>query len=139
MGALLTMLMLAPLAAVTAADTARPTRPNILLHFADDLGYGDLGCYGGNRIWTPHLDRLAAEGMRFTSFYSAHAVCSPARFGMQCGRVPFRAGIFSYIPLGSEMQIGRYDETIGGGKYGDRFLLCVEVHVNDSHRCLLCC
>src|SRR5688500_7381362 len=54
-------------------------RPNIVLILADDLGYGDLGCYGQKQIQTPHLDRMAAEGVRFTQFYAGSTVCAPSR------------------------------------------------------------
>ena len=54
-----------------------PTRPNFVVIFADDLGYGDLGVYGHPTIHTPQLDRMAAEGMRFTQFYAAASVCTP--------------------------------------------------------------
>ncbi|MBI3697957.1 MAG: sulfatase [Acidobacteria bacterium] len=74
--------------ALRAAD--RP--PNIVLIFADDLGYGDLGCYGGS-IRTPNLDRLAAEGVRFTHFYSANPLCSPSRASLMTGRYPTRVGV----------------------------------------------
>ncbi|TRZ06940.1 hypothetical protein HGM15179_020171, partial [Zosterops borbonicus] len=60
---------------------AAAPRPNFVLVLADDLGYGDLGCYGHPSSATPHLDRLAARGMRFTDFYSSAAVCSPSRYG----------------------------------------------------------
>lgn len=53
--------------------------PNIVLIVADDLGWGDLGCYGQQQIQTPHLDRLAAQGMRFTQFYAGSTVCAPSR------------------------------------------------------------
>jgi arylsulfatase A-like enzyme len=72
-------------------------RPNFVIIMADDLGYGDLGCYGGDRIATPHLDRLAAEGMRFTDFHSSGAVCSPTRAGLMTGRYQQRAGIPAVI------------------------------------------
>ncbi|MFW5845347.1 MAG: sulfatase [Planctomycetota bacterium] len=67
-------------------------RPNIILINCDDLGYGDLGCYGSQRNDTPHLDRLAAEGMRFTDFHMASPVCSPSRGGMLTGCYPPRIG-----------------------------------------------
>jgi len=54
-------------------------RPNVVIIFAADLGYGDLGCYGSPAIRTPHLDRMAAEGLRFTDFYSAEEVCDRAQ------------------------------------------------------------
>ena len=78
--------------AATAATPPAPTRagtPNVIVILADDLGYGDLGSYGGKRIRTPNLDRLAAEGMRFTSFY-AQPVCGPSRAALMTGSYPLR-------------------------------------------------
>jgi arylsulfatase A len=66
--------------------------PNIVFIYADDLGYGDLGCYGSS-ILTPNLDRMAAEGVRFTQFYSANPVCSPSRAALLTGRYPTRVGV----------------------------------------------
>jgi arylsulfatase A-like enzyme len=68
-------------------------QPNLVIVYADDLGYGDLGCYGHPTIRTPHLDRLAAEGMRFTQFYSAAEVCTPSRAALLTGRYPIRSGM----------------------------------------------
>ncbi|MBM3786891.1 MAG: sulfatase [Acidobacteria bacterium] len=68
-------------------------RPNLVLIFADDLGYGDLACYGHPTIRTPHLDRMAAEGMRFTQYYSANPLCSPSRASLLTGRLHIRSGI----------------------------------------------
>ncbi len=66
-------------------------RPNIVLILADDLGYGDLGCYNEqSRVKTPHLDRLAREGMRFTDAHSPCTVCTPTRYGLMTGQMPFR-------------------------------------------------
>jgi arylsulfatase A len=67
--------------------------PNIVIILADDLGYGDLGCYGSPTIRTPHLDRMAADGMRFTDFYSAAEVCTPSRAALLTGRYPIRSGM----------------------------------------------
>ena len=59
--------------------------PNIILIVADDLGWGDLGCYGQQKIATPNIDRLAAEGMRFTRFYAGSTVCAPSRCVLMTG------------------------------------------------------
>jgi len=68
----------------------------VILINCDDLGYGDLGCYGSTRNDTPHLDRLAEEGIRFTSFYTASPVCSPARAALLTGCYPPRIGFGSF-------------------------------------------
>jgi arylsulfatase A-like enzyme len=77
---------LAASAGTLAASAQAPTRPNILFLLADDLGYGDLGCYGQKRIQTPNIDRLAAEGMRFTQTYAGATVCAPSRCCLMTGR-----------------------------------------------------
>ncbi|MGB0742267.1 MAG: sulfatase-like hydrolase/transferase, partial [Planctomycetaceae bacterium] len=69
-----------------AAETAAETQPNIIFILADDLGYGDLGCYGQKLIRTPRLDRMAAEGMRFTDFYAGNTVCAPSRSVLMTGQ-----------------------------------------------------
>lgn len=67
--------------------------PNIVFVFADDMGYGDLGCYGTTDIETPNIDRIAQNGIKFTEFYSVSPVCSPSRYGLMTGRYPVRDGI----------------------------------------------
>ena len=79
-------------------------RPNIVVIFADDLGYRDLGTYGAEGYTTPHLDRLAKEGMRFTDFYSCSPVCSPSRAGLLTGSYPIRVGVPNV--LGPKSTIG---------------------------------
>lgn len=73
-------------------------RPSIVLLLADDLGWGDLGCYGNEVIQTPRLDRLASEGLRFTDCYAGSTVCSPSRAALLTGRVPDRTGVHDWIP-----------------------------------------
>jgi uncharacterized sulfatase len=89
---LLTTLLLAPLSAMTAAETPK-SKPNIILILADDLGYGGLGCYGQTRYQTPHLDRMAAEGARLTQFNCPASFCAPTRASLLTGRYPFRCGM----------------------------------------------
>lgn len=72
--------------------------PNIVFIFIDDMGWGDVGCYGNDFIDTPRIDRLASEGMRFTDFYAAGAVCSPTRCAVQSGQNQARIGITAHIP-----------------------------------------
>jgi arylsulfatase A-like enzyme len=83
-----------------AADKTRP--PNILFILADDLGYGDLGCYGQQKIKTPVLDKLAAQGLRFTQFYAGSTVCAPSRCALMTGRHTGHATIRgnAQVPLG---------------------------------------
>ncbi len=76
-----------------SAQAADAKKPNIVIILADDLGWGDLGCYGHPNIRTPNLDRMAAEGMRFTEFYSTAEVCSPSRTALLTGRYPIRSGM----------------------------------------------
>lgn len=74
----------------TALSASGSGEPNIVIILADDLGYGDVGCYGG-KITTPHMDRLAAQGMRFTDAHTTSAVCSPTRYGLMTGRYNWRS------------------------------------------------
>ena len=83
-----------PPPAAESGDGDRP--PNIVIITADDLGYGDLGSYGHPNIRTPHLDRLASEGQRWTSFYAQAPVCSPSRAALLTGRVHLRSGMFGH-------------------------------------------
>ena len=80
------------------------TRPNIVFILADDLGYGDLACYGAGDIHTPNIDRLAQEGMRFTDYYAAASTCSPSRAALMTGRYPPRTGVNAVL---------RYDTVEG--------------------------
>jgi hypothetical protein len=87
------------LAGATATQAAET--PNIVFIYADDLGYGDVGCYNSeSKVPTPNLDRLATEGMRFTDAHSPATVCTPSRYGVMTGRMPFRLnyrGVFTGV------------------------------------------
>ncbi len=94
----------------SAADAAE--RPNILLVYVDDLGFGDLGSYGHPIIKTPNIDSLASDGLRFTSNYSPSALCSPSRAGLLTGRTPYRTGIKSWIPHDSGVYLRDEEITL---------------------------
>ncbi len=86
--------------------TAKENSPNIIFIMADDLGYGDLGCYGGDKISTPHVDQLAKEGSRFTQFYSGSPVCAPARCVLMTGMHSGHARIRGNSPkVGGEVEL----------------------------------
>jgi N-acetylgalactosamine-6-sulfatase len=93
-----------------AKTPASASRPNIIIILADDLGYGDLGCYGCRDIRTPHLDRLATQGVRFTNFYANGPECTPTRAALLTGRYQHRVGgLECAIGLGN---VDRYDDAI---------------------------
>ena len=81
---------------LAGADDSSTRRPNVVILLADDLGWKDIGCYGGP-VKTPALDGLAERGVRFESFYSGAAVCSPSRATLLTGRHHIRAGVYRWI------------------------------------------
>jgi arylsulfatase A-like enzyme len=83
---------------LTLFGAATPPRPNVVLILADDLGWTDLSCYGSDLYQTPHIDRLARDGMKFTQSYSACTVCSPTRAAIMTGKYPARLHITDWIP-----------------------------------------
>jgi arylsulfatase A-like enzyme len=89
--------LLASYMAAAAASVAGAANPNIIFILADDLGPGDVGVYGGTQVPTPRLDGLAAQGMRFTQYYSASPICSPSRAGLITGQYPARWRITSFL------------------------------------------
>ncbi|MGA0899030.1 MAG: sulfatase-like hydrolase/transferase [Luteolibacter sp.] len=92
---------------VRSAASAKAERPNILLLLADDLGYGELGCYGQEVIRTPNIDRLAGKGMRFTQFYAGSSVCAPSRAVLMTGKQVGRLNIRGNYSLVADQVWGR--------------------------------
>ena len=84
------LILLIGLAPALAADS-----PNIIIILVDDMGYGDLGCFGNPTIRTPNLDRMASEGQKWTSFYAGAIVCTPSRAALITGRHAIRSGLVS--------------------------------------------
>lgn len=94
----------------TVSDDTRP--PNVILINADDLGYGDLSCYGATHLQTPNIDRLAQRGRRFTDAHSPSAVCSPSRYGLLTGTYPLRANIWGPLPFRHPLAIDPNQPTL---------------------------
>ena len=76
---------------------ANKNRPNVVVIFADDQGYGDLSCFGSTKIKTPNIDRIAQQGMKFTSFMVASPVCTPSRAALLTGCYPKRVGMHQHV------------------------------------------
>ena len=104
--------ILACLAGGNQCSVSRDENPNIVLIFTDDMGYGDLGCFGASLYQTPHLDQMAAEGMRFTSFLVSHAVCSASRAALMTGCYANRVGISGALNPFDETGLNPEEETI---------------------------
>lgn len=115
-----------------------PARPNIVLINCDDLGYGDLGCYGSELNRTPALDRLAGEGMKFTDFYMASSICSPSRAGMLTGCNPQRLSIQRVFFPADPEGLNPEEETIAGMLKGAgyRTALVGKWHLGDQQEFL---
>ena len=110
-----TALLLLMTCAVTAAQQ-QDTKPNIILILADDLGYGELGCYGQTKIKTPHLDKIAAEGIKFSQFYSGQTVCAPSRCSLLTGRHQGHAQIRENSPHLQKFVDAELAKAIPGAK-----------------------
>lgn len=95
---------------LSAAAFAAP--PNVIVFLADDLGYGDLACFGHRVIQTPNLDAFAKQGARLTQCYAASAVCSPSRSAILTGRTPHRNGVYTWIAEGSEVHLRTSETTL---------------------------
>lgn len=106
-------------------------RSNFVVFLTDDQGYGDLGCYGHPILKTPNIDRFAAEGMKFTDCHSACPVCSPSRSSILTGRTPYRNGVYTWIPAGTDKPYLRESEiTIAELLRGQGYSTC---HVGKWH------
>ncbi len=105
-------------------------RPNIIVFLTDDLGWGDLSCYGHPIIKSPNLDRLAQQGMRLAACYSASSVCSPSRSAILTGRTPYRNGVFTWIPAGSPIHLRPTEITVAKLLKGIGYATC---HVGKWH------
>lgn len=108
----LTALLIVATAIVGPAAAAEAPKPNVVIVLADDMDYGDLGCYGHPLIKSANLDRFAGESMRFTQGYAACAVCSPSRSAILTGRTPYRNGVYNWIPEGSEIHLRTSEVTV---------------------------
>ncbi len=102
----LPFLIAAPFSVFGSSFAVQPAqRPNIIIILTDDMGYSDIGCYGGNFSPTPNLDRMAKEGIRFTQYYSSSPICSASRAGILTGMAPARWNITSYLHDKAENRI----------------------------------
>lgn len=95
-----------------ASPCCAADKPNFIVFLADDLGWGDLGCYGHPKIKTPNLDQFASQGVRFTQAYAACGVCSPSRSSILTGRTPYRNGVWRWLPVGNEAHLRASEVTI---------------------------
>ena len=98
--------------ATAASDSPNKQRPNIVILLADDQGYGDMRCYGNEKVQTPHLDQLAAEGTRFTNFYAGAAASTPSRAALLTGRYAERTGVPGVVDDKSENGLKRSEITL---------------------------
>jgi arylsulfatase A-like enzyme len=98
--------------AACAAPEARAGRPNIVLILADDLGFGDTGCYGATRIPTPNIDKLGREGLRFTDVHATSATCTPSRYSLLTGRYPWRKKGTEILPGDAPLIIDTNQATL---------------------------
>lgn len=94
------------------SETGTPTPPNVVIIFADDLGYGDIGAFGATDIKTPNIDLIAVRGAKFTQFYSASPVCTPSRAALLTGRLPIRMGIHHVFTEASYRGMPEHELTI---------------------------
>jgi arylsulfatase A len=99
-------------ASLAIASASWAAQPNMIIFLADDLGYGDLGCFGHPIIQSPNLDAFARQGVRLTQCYSGSAVCSPSRSALLTGRTPHRNGVYTWIAEGAEVHLRTSETTL---------------------------
>jgi arylsulfatase A-like enzyme len=109
---ILLLMMVLFLGSYKSPTPSQTASPNVIIIFMDDMGYGDLECYGGFPYHTPNINKLAAQGMRFTNFYSAQAVCSASRAALLTGCYPNRLGIHGALFPSSKVALNPDEETI---------------------------
>ncbi len=120
-------LLFMTLVAINSQYLFAQKKPNVIIIYADDLGYGDLGCYGATKVQTPNIDRLAKEGLRFTNGHTTSATCTPSRFALLTGKYPWRKAGTGVLPgnaimiiptdkpsLASVMKKGGYQTALVG-------------------------
>ena len=107
------MLAIVATTILSSCSTIDKNRPNVIIINTDDLGYGDLSCYGAEKVKTPNIDRLATQGLMFTDAHSAAAVCTPSRYSLLTGEYPFRNGITYAVFLKQPLIIDTQKLTIG--------------------------
>ena len=95
----------------TPLKSAEAQRPNVVVFLADDMGWGDAGCYGSESIKTPNIDKLATQGVRFTQCYAAAGVCSPSRSSILTGRTPYRNGVWQHLSGNHEAHLRESEIT----------------------------
>src|ERR1035441_1897483 len=104
---------LLPLCSIADASTnAASPKPNLVLIVADDLGFGDTGCYGATKIPTPNIDRLAREGLRFTDAHATSATCTPSRYALLTGQYPWRKKGTGILPGNAALIIDPKQTTL---------------------------
>ncbi len=125
--------MFGPQATAEDADIESGSkRPNIVLMYVDDLGYGDLASYGHPIIETPNIDRLGAQGLKMTAFYAPSPLCSPSRAALLTGRTPYRTGINSWIPENTNAYLSEKEITMATWlkDYGYQTAIVGKWHLN---------
>lgn len=130
--------LLASILLAGPASAAADPPPNVIVIFADDLGYGDLGCFGAKGYQTPNLDQLAKEGTRFTNFHVAQAVCSASRAGLMTGCYPNRVGIHGALGPKSKTWLAHSETTLAEvfKSRGYTTGMAGKWHLGDAKECL---